>query len=220
MVGLLCLALVSIGSGCGRARYDGGPDTGMDAPRGDAPFASDDAGEDSPGPDAVVAADAFEAADAFASTDASLLDTSMRPDAFAAPDAFAGLDAFEAPDAAPEPDAAADPMCAAILADPSAFSDADVFRCGVLRQLGRCVVFDARACGVCACDYYVQNSGWDCPGTCPTDLTPTGCIEFRAGGLLPPTSTPECAASPDVESLGACVMRHEILAGHCAPCTC
>jgi len=220
MVGLLSLALLSVGWGCGRARYDGGPDTGMDAPRGDAPFASDDAGEDGPVPDAFLTEDAFRSADASITIDAVVPADAPMPDAFSPPDASMP-DALVLRDAPAGPDAASDPACDAVLADPVAAPDDAVFGCAVRGQLGRCSVYAAFGCaGGCACNYYVQNPGWDCPAACPTDLIRTGCVEFVGGGLLYPPAPVACGASTTAEQLVACTMRHEILAGHCGACVC
>ncbi len=197
---LVCFFVVA----CGRTRYlpsDAGESDrdAFTAPSIDAPMAS----EDTPASDApTVSPDAFASSfDAFTAP----------PDAFSA-DAF-GPDVFG-------PDAFVDPACAAILADGASGTDDDVFRCGVTGQLGRCRIADARECPTCACDYYTINDSWDCAARCPADLTPTGCYVFRGSG---DTTFPvgfDCASAVGTVGVGACILRHELLAGHCAACVC
>ncbi len=158
--------------------------------------------------DAPVPLDAREAIDAPVVIDSPVPDAAMS-------------DAFVEHDAPVGPDAARDPVCDAVLTAPAAALDSDVFSCARRGQLGRCSLYEALGCGGgCACNYYVQNPGWDCPAVCPTDLIRTGCIELVGGGLLPPPAPIDCAASTTLEQLVACTMRHEILAGHCDICAC
>ena len=187
----------------------------MDASRTDAPAASDDAGRDSPAPDAVFREDAFLTEDAVVVVDAHVpadspsLDVSSMPDASAPEDAPIG------------PDAARDPACDAVLADPAAATDDAVFGCATRGQLGRCSINAAFGCGGgCACNYYAINPGWDCTAACPTDVIRTGCFELVGGGLAFPPAPIDCGASTTAEQLGACIVRHELLAGHCGACVC